>query len=308
MTKPHWLFFILIGGLAYLFESSLALQTPNRPAIGPISESRIQGLKDEWRILHQDIPTPEQLSALIQNEIDNDMLFEFGVSTGLIEGDPVAKMRLTRNMLFLGITDNNSDEELIEKAISLDLHLNDEVIKRRVVQLTEQLLLSRYPPTLPTPTDIAKAFIQRYSGVKTPSRYSLYQVYLDPARASDALRLLERARSHVMDPEMVLTTSSPSLLPSKLLSVTLNQIRSQLGDLFVDELKNTDLPTEQWLGPINSHYGVHLVWITHINLGAEIKLEDVRPELEYDLRMEARTDALARGYAELRKNYEIRLQ
>ena len=144
--------------------------------------------------------------------------------------------------------------------------------------------------------------------MKTPSRYSLYQVYLDPARASDAPRLLERARRHGTDPEMVLTTSSPSLLPSKLLSVTLDQIRSQLGDLFVDELKNSDLPTEQWLGPINSHYGIHLVWITGINLGAEIKLEDVRPELEYDLRMEARADALARGYSELRKNYEIRLQ
>ena len=308
MTKPHWLFFILIGGLIYLFQPSLVLQTPNRPVIGPISESRIQGLKDEWRISHLDVPTPEQLSALIQSELDNDMLFEFGVGAGLIEGDPVTRMRLTRNMLFLGITDNSSDEELIEKAISLELHLNDEVIKRRVVQLTEQLLLSRYPPTLPTQTDIAKAFVQRYSGVKTPSRYSLYQVYLDPARASDAPRLLERARSHGTDPEMVLTASSASLLPSKLLSVTLDQIRSQLGDLFVNELKNTDLPTEQWLGPINSQYGVHLVWITDVNLGAEIQLEDVRPELEYDLRMEARADALARGYVELRKNYEIRLQ
>jgi len=308
MTKPHWLFFILIGGLAYLFESSLALQTPNRPVIGPISESRIQGLKDEWRILHQDTPTPEQLSALIQSELDHDMLFEFGVGAGLIEGDPVTRMRLTRNMLFLGITDNNSDEELIEKAISLDLHLNDEIIKRRVVQLAGQFLLRRNPPTLPTDTQINKAFVQRYSGIRHPSRYSFYQVYLSPDRAGDAPRLLDRARSQGMDPKMILTTSSPSLLPSELMSVTLDQIRSQLGDLFIDELKNTDLLEQQWLGPVNSQYGVHLVWVTDVNLGAEIQFEDVRSELEYDLRMEARADALARGYAELRKNYEIRLQ
>ena len=308
MTKPHWLFFILIGGLIYLFQPSLVLQTPNRPVIGPISESRIQGLKDEWRISHLDVPTPEQLSALIQNEIDNDMLFEFGVGAGLIEGDPVTRMRLTRNMLFLGITDNKSDEELVEKAVSLDLHLNDEIIKRRVVQLAEQLLLRRNPPTLPTDTQINKAFVQRYNGIRHLSRYSLYQVYISPDRASDATRLLDRARSQGMSPVMVLTTRSSSLLPTELVSVTLDQIRSQLGALFVDGLKNTDLPTEQWLGPINSQYGVHLVWITEVKPGAEIQFEDVRSELEYDLRMEARTDALARGYAELRKNYEIRLQ
>ena len=258
--------------------------------------------------MHKGLPTPDQLSGLIQIEINNDVLFEFGVSAGLVEGDPVVKMPLTRNMLFLGITDNNSDEELIEKAISLDIHLNDEVIKRQVVQLADQLLLRRYPPTLPTDTDIAEAFVQRYSDLKHPSRYSLYQVYLDPARAGDAPRLLEHARSQEIDPAMVLTTGSASLLPSRLRSLTLDQIRSQLGNLFANELKDTDLPTEQWLGPINSQYGTQLVWITDINLGAEIKLEDVRDELEYDLRMQARTDALARGYAELRKNYEIRLQ
>ena len=308
MTKPHWLFFILIGGLIYLFEQSLAHQTPNRPVIGPISESRIQGLKDEWHILHQDEPTPEQLSGLIRSELDNDMLFQFGVGTGLIEGDPVTRMRLTRNMLFLGITDNKSDEELIEKAVSLDLHLNDEIIKRRVVQLAGQLLLKRYPPTLPTDTDIAKAFAQRYSGIRHLSRYSLYQVYLSPDRASDAPRLLERARSQGMSPMMALTTRSSSLLPTELVSVTLDQIRSQLGNLFVNELKNADLLEQRWLGPINSQYGVHLVWITEVKVGAEIQFEDVRSELEYDLRKEARADALARGYAELRKNYEIRLQ
>jgi len=308
MTKPHWLFFILIGGLIYLFEQSLAHQTPNRPVIGPISESRIQGLKDEWRILHQDMPTPEQISELIRSELENDMLFDFGVGAGLIEDDPVIKMRLTRNMLFLGITDNTSDEELIEKAISLDLHLNDEIIKRRVVQLAGQLLLRRNAPTLPTDTDIAEAFVQRYSGIKHQTRYSLYQVYLSPDRASDAPRILARARSQGMNPEMALTTSRASLLPSELVSVTLDQIRAQLGNLFVSELKNTDLLEQQWLGPINSQYGVHLVWITEVNLGADIQFADVQSELEYDLRMEARADALDLGYAELRKNYEIRLQ
>ena len=60
-----------------------------------------------------------------------------------------------------------------------------------------------------------------------------------------------------------------------------------------------------WVGPIQSTYGLHYVFVSEIQPERDATLEEVRGLLERDLSSRARTAALAASIEELRKDYEV---
>ena len=66
LNKP-WLHFIVLGVVLYLLESTVFPQP--KPTVGPLSEARIETLKEQWRISTGREPTEAQLAGFIAAEL-----------------------------------------------------------------------------------------------------------------------------------------------------------------------------------------------------------------------------------------------
>lgn len=303
MRERRWLQFLAGGILLYLTQP--IWQTEARPILGPLSEERTVGLVEEWRLANEREPSPREREELIRSELDRDMLFDFGLRHGLAENDPVIQMRLIRNLSFLERGEGLSRKNMLKEARALQLHRGDEVIKGRVVQLAERLLVREQAPPAADEAKIQAAFETWHAGTTHPSRVTLRQFHLRPDYEKDSTELRERARRGEETFTSLGKKSLNSLLPRELQGVTEAQLRQQLGSRFVENLRASELAERTWVGPIESDYGTHLVWVENILPGEPVTLTEVRAALVHDLEAEARRRALQDGYADLRSRYEI---
>ncbi|MFV0477256.1 MAG: peptidylprolyl isomerase [Parahaliea sp.] len=304
LNRP-WLHFLVIGSV--LFElSRLAFPEP-RPVIGPLTENRIVNLKEQWLLAAGRPPTAEELQAMIEQELDRDMLFQRALDMQLHLTDQVVYQRLLLNMNFLGLADEGkSDSALYRQALDMRLHLGDEVIKRRMVQVMERLILLANPPAAVTDEDLAADFALRREALKRPPRYSIKHIYFTRERKTEIPDIIKHIQKEQLSPQQALQYSSPFLSGYHFQQQTPDRLVRNFGVDFADELLALDLRSGIWVGPIVSTYGLHYVWIDAIETGRNVELDDVRAILERDLMMRHRNAALAAGIARLRQHYEVR--
>ena len=302
LNQP-WIHFLLLGLLLYLATGYLF--PPPRPVVGPLGEARIDALKQQWFRASRQVPTEEQLGRMIDAELDRDMLFQTGVSMGLHRHDSVVYQRLLRNMRFLGLDDDKSDEELYQQALDMRLHLGDEVVKRRVIQVMEQLLLAANPPQAPSEGEVRAEFEQRQDELRHPPRYSITQLYFNRERQPQMPAVIQRISQESLTPAAALELSSPFLSGYSFERQTPDQLARHFGSAFVLNLEAANPEAQQWVGPVTSTYGQHYVWVDAIEPARDATLEESRALVERDLESRARADALQASIAELRENYEV---
>ena len=81
------------------------------------------------------------------------------------------------------------------------LHLGDEVIKRRLIQVMEQLLLGYYPPKEPTEADLLAEFEARREELRRPPRFSIEHVYFNAGREAEVDAAIATINEQKLDPE-----------------------------------------------------------------------------------------------------------
>ena len=153
--------------------------------LGPLGESRLAVvLKAQWRSQAGRDPSPSQLRELIFLELENEMLLREALKLQLHRADRTVFERLLRDLDFLGVADGLSDRDRFERALSLGLHLDDEVVRQRLIFLMEQRLLRSSPKPAITPEALAASFNAR--------REELRVVYDSPSiRFSSLLTIRE---------------------------------------------------------------------------------------------------------------------
>ena len=183
----------------------------------------------------------------------------------------------------------------------MELHLGDEVVKRRLVQLMELVLLARNPPQPPTAEDLRAAFEARREELRRPPRYSLHQVFLARDRVAEADALLAKFREQGLSPAQALEfgyhfdSRSPE------------ELARQFGAAFVLNLERAAPEPGTWTGPVVSTYGTHLVWVEAVLPPREASLEEVESQLRRDLELVRRQEALDQALAQVREDYEVLL-
>jgi len=302
--KRPWLHFIVLGGLLFYLQGVL-FPAP-KPVIGPLSEARVEALDQQWLAAVRRPPTPEQQAHMIQAELDRDMLFHRAIALKLHLSDSVVYQRLLRNMRFLDLGADKTDEELYQAALDMRLHLGDEVIKRRMIQVMEQLMLLANPPASPTEEEIEAEFEQRREELRRPPRYSIEHVYFNRQREADAEAVIAEINEDHLTAEEAKKLSSPFLPGYRFTRQTPDQLARHFGTEFVDNLIAADPRPGQWVGPVSSTYGLHYVWVSEIEPARDATLEEVRLQLQRDLESRAREAALRDSISALRKEYEIR--
>jgi hypothetical protein len=302
LNRP-WIHFILLGFLLFMLQG-MVFPEP-KPVVGPISEARTQALVEQWFKATGRPPSEEQVARMIAAELDRDVLFQRALELDLHLYDPVVYQRLLRNMGFLQLAADKNDQELYEQALEMRLHLGDEVIKRRLIQVMEQLLLAANPPADPTEMEIAAEFEQRREELRRPPRYTIEHVYFNRDREAEVEAVVTSIREQNLTPGQALEMSSPFLPGYRFSRQSPDQLARHFGAAFVTNLQQAGPRAGQWVGPVQSTYGQHLVWVSEIEPERDATLEEVRGLLQRDLESSARAEALAAGIARLRQHYEV---
>ena len=302
INRP-WLHFLVLGTALFFFFRWL--DPPPKPVVGPLNPARVDALKRQWFATAGRLPGPEQLQRMVAAELDRDMLFREALGMNLHLYDNVVRQRLIRNMQFLRLGENKTEEEMYKDALRMELHLGDEVVKRRLIQAMEQLLLARNSRPLPDEAAIVARFDESQEALRRPPRYSIEHVFLTRDRLSDIAAVQQRIVAEQLDPEQARQLSSPFLPGYRFQAQSPAQLARHFGAAFVMNLQSLEPAPQTWVGPVESTYGFHLVWLESLEAARPARLDEVRTQIERDLLLEQRNQSLREAIARVRQDYEV---
>ena len=270
ITKEPLLYFLLLGGALFL----LFQQVSDRPFLNTeeleeivVTEGRIQALSQGFKKVWQRPPRQQEIEALIQNYIREEVLYREALAMGLDRDDAIVRRRMRQKMEFLS--------EDIAALVPPD-------------EAELQAYLDANP-----------------ENYRQPAQFSFRQVYLNPANhgddlEKDVMELLSSLRSNDMD---AINAGESLMIKHEFQNETEFDIERVLGRQFVTQLRDTT--TASWQGPIRSGFGLHLVFISQRIDGWAPQLVEVRDEVLRDWSAQKRKQTNESIYQAFRKRYKV---
>jgi hypothetical protein len=258
--------FVVLGAVlfaAYAFASDrLAEDEARRIVLGP---EEISILADGWERQWQRPPTAEELRAVVDARVREEVLYR--------------------------------------EAKSMGLDLNDMVVRRRMVQKMELLSQDLALMTDPTDVELRAYFQENQEEYRVPPRVSFAHVYFNVDRrgvsvVEDAERALERILASDADPERARELGDRFMLPYEYRLQAPLDLQRSFGIGFAEDVAGLDLG---WHGPIGSGYGIHLVKVTERVDSRIPAYEEIRDRLVNDfnrMRRDRANEAMFEGLSE----------
>jgi hypothetical protein len=210
-----------------------------------------------------------------------------------------------RNVDFLGLYAEQTDAEKIQSALDMRMHLGDEVVKRRLIQLAEEWLLLSSPPSPISEQDVVDYYNDNQDQFWAPERYTFSHVFFPREREADMRELAAKVGTEIRDFEEALTYGSPFLPGYHFTRQTAEQLARQFGAGFVSNFLALPPSVGHWQAPIVSTFGWHLVWLQDEEIGRTLTLDEARKNIVATLQRESRAKALDDAKLALRQDYEI---
>lgn len=287
LLKATGQFFLIGSALLALRAAWGALAPPERPAL----EVAVPAEADE---------------AEVRARIDEEILVAESIRHGWLRTDPVIRRQLVLNLRFVGV--EGSDEELMEQALSLGMHRADPVIRRRLVERVYlRADLGAGEPTEAELRDHLEAHPERFA---RPAQYRLSAVFLSRQRwgealADEARALVERLRSERPDPLEAHRLGDPFIHNAPELTASGAELDRRFGPGFGATVAGVE--PGSWGGPLESAYGLHLVWVHEVISGELPPLDQVRDRVAASLRHDRRHRRRADYLRRLRRWYRVRV-
>lgn len=230
-----------------------------------IDASEIELLADGWQRQWQRPPTADELRAIVDARVREEVLYR--------------------------------------EALSMGLDRNDVVVRRRMVQKME--LLSQDLALLADPTDqeLRAFFEERKEEYRLPARLSFSHIYFSVDARGDAVldearRTLARLRASDPPPDRAPELGDRFMLGYDFRLASPLEVQRSFGAGFAEDLFRLG---GGWQGPVSSGYGVHLVNIVERVESRLPAYEEVRSRLVVDfnrMRTERANEALYEGLSE----------
>lgn len=305
--KPYW-HFILIGTLLYGGQQ-LTSSDPIQTVRGPSAE-RIIEMREDWVQRVGSDPSPEQVSKFIQTEIDNEILYLEAFKREFYLTDGVIRTRLIRDMRFLDEESEANGDELVEMAIGMNMHENDLVIRGLMIQLMQETAFNDLDELAPTEDELQALYKKHADEFKTDPLVGFNHIFvsnkLNEHPLEKAKKILEQYTSA---PDTASLDDSDKYLHGLKFKVSDHRLlERKFGSNFSKQLMEmapSKYDSGQWLGPISSDYGEHLVLINSYRSSKLKPLNTVRDQLVTYYRREKEQAALTLLLADLREQYEV---
>ncbi len=309
MLRSPLLHFLLIGALLFGLRLPWSTAAGTSPVVlvdrGEI-ENRIAAFAA--RVLR---PVTEAEARAIEDQVIDDALwFAKARALGLAETDSVVRQRLVLNMRFLLGETDESDEELHRRAVDLGMDESDLVVRRRLVDRAQALVRARIRSEPMDEAALRRYFESNRERWREPPLLDLTHVYFSRDRRGnaaegDARALLDRLRREKTSPEIAVRLGDPFLGGHSLHLATPNRIVARLGPGFAKAVAKA--PVDRWLGPIDSAFGVHLVWIEARRESRIPPFAEIRDRIEQDWIADRTRRALRSETERLRREIPFRL-
>jgi hypothetical protein len=305
------LFHFLVLGSLLLAGREMLIQDASIPASLRIAieQERLEELRQTFLDQAGRRPTPAEIDRMVEAEVDEEILFREAVARGLLDRDGGVQTRLIQKMLFLeGGAEIADAPDLLARAVELELHEEDVVVRRILVQKMRLLGSLLGADQQVTPEEIEAIYERERETLRAPDRLSLVHVFLNgdrrgPRTETDALALRARLLQETRPAESGPAFGDPFPLGHRLARRSQHDLERAFGAHFGAAVFTA--ATGQWTEPIESAYGLHLVQVTEREAGEVPPLPSVADRLRLQLEEKRREANLEALLHELRARYVI---
>lgn len=217
-------------------------------------------------------PTPQELERLVENKVQQEILYREALAMGLDRNDEIVKRRMAQKMQFL----------------------------------SEDVAAAREPTT----AELKSWFEKHGAKFAQPPRLSFRHLYFSPdrrgprARADAALALAKLAGQPV-DAKVAASLADPFMFQEYYRDRAPDYLGKEFGPLFA--LAVAKLPPGAWQGPVESGFGWHLVFVDTVIPGRVPAFEEVEPDVKAAWLAEQKAQAWEKAYKEMRARYTVLL-
>lgn len=215
----------------------------------------------------------------------------------------------TRQELQGLIDDYIREEAAYREGTAIGLDSNDTIIRRRIRQKLEFVADDLVNEIQPSEEELANYLRDHVDDFRVDPRYTFRQVFFDRQQHGDDLEdiigdLVARLRE---DTEVdARELGDRILLEFRYSDVSNREIANLFGDAFAAALDECDLG--MWTGPVESSYGLHVVFVEDKQLGSVPELSDVRSGVNREWSHARRQELTEQYYRSLIDKYEVIVQ
>lgn len=262
MLRSPLLHFLLLGTLLFVGQS-VYFRVPETPVV-VVQRSQINERLDAYRQQMGRPPNEKEAAAIERQVVDNALWLEQAFALGLHEIDSVVHQRLLLNMRFLEGDSEMTDSELVARAIELGMDRSDTVVQRRLIDRVQAILRAGVRARELDEATLEDHYAETQEQWREPPLLDFSHAYLSrdkrgEATQADASQLLARVRLEKLDSAAAIAAGDPFLAGHRLRGATPNRIVARLGPAFAEGVVNAQPNT--WLGPVESAFGQHVVWV-----------------------------------------------
>ena len=270
------LFHFLLAGVALFILFSAV----NRSQVGSgssdseivVSEGRIYSITQQFMKVWQRPPTSRELEGVIQSYIREEVLYREALSMGLDVGDEIVRRRMAQKLEF---------------------------ISEDIASLQE-----------PTDAELRSYYESHIEEFRRETRVTFQHVYLNSDKRGestrkDAERLLAKIREAGGSGEYT-GIGDPSMLSSEFSSTTQREVAGLFGEEFTTSLLSQTL--DQWSGPIESAYGLHLVFVSERVDGEIPPFDEVSEAVVREWTSVKKKETKELFYESLLKRYKVTIE
>ena len=224
-----------------------------------IQNSDVQRLSGNWRMQRSSEPSQEEVTELVEQYVKDEIYFR--------------------------------------ESQRLGLHINDSIVRRRLVQKLTFLTQDIATIQPLSEAELREYFEANVENYRIPRRLSFSHRFFSTESRSDA----------EADARLALnsgTKGDPFMLQSNYSGRSPNQIRGFLGNEFTDALIMLE-PSTTSQGPIKSAYGWHTVKLSKVEDSYLPDFEAIRKRVASDAALAVRSNANEMYYGELKDRYQV---
>jgi peptidyl-prolyl cis-trans isomerase C len=219
--------FLVIGVSIYLLYGWLANQTSTEPDNTiTITASETEWLEQTWQKRWNRPPTDNEMQGLIDTYVKETIMYKQALAMGLDKGDTIVRRRLAQKLEFL-------TKDLTQVAS-------------------------------PSIQELRAYFDSHKDRYTPPVRLSFTHIYFSPDKrgnnaSQDAIDTLTKLKNENISADNAKKMGDTFMLQRYYPDKTEQEILRLFGNEFSQ--KTFQLPADQWTGPVQSGYGLHLVYI-----------------------------------------------
>ena len=196
------------------------------------------------------------------------------------------------------------DEVLYREALALKLDVNDDEVRRRLVDKMNYLTQDTADPAPSSDAELRKFYDESPARFETPELATFDQVFFSPAERGDSVEAVARAGIAALrsgrSPDEV---GDHTPLRGSYENAPRDQVDVLFGAAVADALFT--LPPGDWTGPFKSDFGLHAVRLRARTVRRLPPFDEIRDQVAAEFAADRRRERNEAEYRRMRAHYDV---